>query len=420
MASLPIMTILEGSQVSPPPATVGDTSLPLTFFDIMFLLRPPIHFLLFYELPLNKTHFTQTIVPNIKHSLSLTLQHFFPYAGNLIVYPARTQNPKICYVQGDSVNVTFAECSLDFSDLTGYHPRNCDKFYHLIPLLGHCARISDYVKIPVFSLQVTLFPSHVVQSFLANGTLPLYKRVIKYPELDEKILKLVKVESLNEIDYQPPKLLGPTDKVRATFVLTRTFINQLKTWISTQLPTLPHVSSVTVACAYIWRCIAKSRNDELQLFAIPIDCRTRMDPPIPAAYFGNCISACTVIAKTTALTGKYGLVTAAKLIGANLHKMLAHDVGIMKEKHPIEDLFSKTMPKTIISISGTPKFKFYDMDFGWGKPKKLEKISLDYGANISIEAGRKDHQDLEIGVCLTATQMQVFVHVFNRGLEPFI
>lgn len=127
-----------------------------------------------------------------------------------------------------------------------------------------------------------------------------------------------------------------------------------------------------------------------------------------------------MIAKTTALTGKYGLITAAKLIGENLHKMLAHNVGIMKEKHPIEDLFSKTMPKTIISISGTPKFKFYDMDFGWGKPKKLEKISLDYGANISIDAGREDHQDLEIGVCLTATQMQVFVHVFNRGLEPFI
>ncbi|KAI3743288.1 hypothetical protein L1987_60994 [Smallanthus sonchifolius] len=159
MASLPILTVLEQSHVSPPPATVTDTSLPLSFFDIIHLLRAPIHYLFFYDLPLTKAQFIETIVPNIKHSLSTTIQHFFPYAGNLIVFPNRTKNPEIRYVEGDFVKVTFAECNLDFHVLTGYHPRNCDKFYDLIPLLGDCHKISDFVKIPVFSLQVTIFPN---------------------------------------------------------------------------------------------------------------------------------------------------------------------------------------------------------------------------------------------------------------------
>lgn len=97
MASLSILIVLEQSQVSPSPATIGNRLLPLSFFDIVHLLGPPIRFLFFYELPLTKTQFTETIVPNLKHYLSTTLQHFFPYAGNLIVFPARTRNPEIRY-----------------------------------------------------------------------------------------------------------------------------------------------------------------------------------------------------------------------------------------------------------------------------------------------------------------------------------
>ncbi|KAI3743277.1 hypothetical protein L1987_60983 [Smallanthus sonchifolius] len=404
MASLnPILTVVEQSQVSPPPATVRDTSLPLTFFDFLFLLAPPIHFLFFYDLPPTKVQFTETIVPNLKHSLLITLQHFFPYAGSLIVFPNRTRKPEICYVEGDSVKVTFAECNLDFHDLTGYHPRNCDKFYHLIPLLGDCSKISDFVKIPVFSLQVTIFPNcgvaigmsihHTLgdastqfnflkawtsiarcgtdESFLANGTLPIYERL-------------------------------------------------LKKRVSTKLPTLPYASSFTVACAYIWCCLAQTRNDERQVLIIPIDCRTRLDPPIPAAYFGNCISGCMSIAKTTVLTEKEGFIAAAKLIGEDLHKLLTDKDGILKDKVRWEDLLSDGISTTLMSIGGTPKLKLYELDFGWGKPKKLDWISLDYGPSVSIDAGKESEQDFEIGVSLTATQMHAFVRILNLGLEPYI
>ncbi|CAI9299327.1 unnamed protein product [Lactuca saligna] len=451
MDSLPILTVLEESKVSPPPATVANRSLPLTFFDFLWLTTPPINTLFFYELPITKTHFTETIIPNLKNSLSITLQHFFPFVGNLIIYPSRAQNPEIRYVEGDSVEVTFAECTLDFNDLTGNHPRECDKFYHLIPLLRRTAEVSDFISIPVFSVQVTLFPNSgfsigmtnhhslgdastrfcflkawtsIAQSrtdelFLANGSMPVYDRILKYPKLDESYLKSQKVETFDD-EYQPASLSGPTDKVRATFILKRSVVNRLKELVSNQLPTLAYVSSFTVACGYIWSCVAESRNDELEVFGFTIDCRARLDPPIPAAYFGNCITYCLTMEKTKDLKGKEGFFIATKLLGESLHQVLTDKDGIVKDLRSFDDLFSGVTPTTVMGVAGTPKLKFYDLDFGWGKPKKQETISTDYSGSISVNACKEINEDLEIGVCLSATEMEAFVRIFDHGLEAYI
>ncbi|KAI7739865.1 hypothetical protein M8C21_012173 [Ambrosia artemisiifolia] len=449
MGSSQISTVLEQTHVSPPTATVGERSLPLTYFDFFWLTQPPIHYLFFYELSVTQTQFTETVIPNLKHSLSITLQHFFPFAGNLIVYP--NKKPEIRYVEGDSVAATFAECNLDFHELTGNHPRDCEMFYHLIPQLGEADKTSDFTKIPVFSLQVTLFPNSGIsvgmtnhhclgdastrfcflkawtsiarsssdESFLANGTLPIYDRVATNPKLEESYLKFAKVETFKE-EYQPPKLCGPTDKVRATFILPRTVLNKLKNLVSTQVPTLAYVSSFTVACAYIWSCLAKTRNDGVQMFGFTIDCRGRMNPTVPAAYFGNCVGWCMAMEQATQLMGKEGFVTAAKSIGENLHETLTDKNGIMKDIASFNDFFSNGIPSTMIGVAGTPKLKFYDMDFGWGSPKKIETISIDYSDSISMNACKEKSEDLEIGVSLSTTQMQDFVRIFEDGLEKYI
>ncbi|GJS03232.1 malonyl-coenzyme A:anthocyanin 3-O-glucoside-6''-O-malonyltransferase-like protein [Tanacetum coccineum] len=300
MASLPIFTVLEHSQVSPPPDAVGDKSLQLTFFDFAWLRK-------------------------------------------LIVYRTPTKKPGIYYVEGDFVSVTFAECNLDFNELTGNHPRNCDKFYHLVPTLGDVTKLSDYIKIPLFSAWTSIVRSvNNDESFIASGTRPLYDRMIKYPMLDEAYLKREKVETFNE-DYVTQSLAGPSDKLRATLILTRAVINQLKNRVSTQLPTLEYVSSFTVACAYIWSSIAKSRNDELVLFGFGIDCRGRMKPPISAAYFGNCVGGSAAVAKTNLLIGEEGFITGAKLIGENLRKTLTDYKCLSKSfPHPEARSLSRT------------------------------------------------------------------------------
>ncbi|KVI04168.1 Chloramphenicol acetyltransferase-like domain-containing protein [Cynara cardunculus var. scolymus] len=456
-----MLTILENCRISPPPATVGERSLPLTFFDTIWLIFSPIHQVFFYEFPHSKQHFIQTIVPKIKHSLSITLQHFFPFASNLIVFPKPNhstvaRNPEIRHLEGDSVAVTFAECDLDFNDLTGNHPRNCNKFYPLVPLLPPSTKVSDYVSIPLFSVQVTLFENSGVsigltnhhtlcdastrfnflkawtsiarngsdELFLASGSLPFYDRVIKYPTtLDEIHLNQPGIETIKE-GYQPPQLDSHTDRVRATVVLTQAHINRLKKWVRIQQPTLEYVSSFSVACAFVWSCTAKSLahigdkkgDDDIEMFVCAVDWRSRFDPPIPQTYFGNCVGPCiTPTTKSTLLAGEKGFLVAAELFGKALSETIKNKDGMLKEAETWLKRVSAPVPS--LSVSGTPKIKIYDVDFGWGKPRKHETISLDYNRSISVNACKESTTDIEIGLSFPAKQMDAFITVFERELE---
>ncbi|KAI7744221.1 hypothetical protein M8C21_021863 [Ambrosia artemisiifolia] len=456
-----MLTVLESCRISPPPATVGNRILPITFFDNIFLLHFPINQLFFYEFPHSKPHFMQTIVPNLKHSLSITLQHFFPFTSNLIVFPTNhhSRKPEIRHVEGDSVQFTLAECDLDFKDLVGYHPRACDKFYQLVPPLGCAVKGSDFLAIPLFAVQVTIFENYGVsigitnhhvlcdastkcdflkawtsiarlgtdESLLANRSLPVFKRLVQYPEsLDKMFLNQPGVDTLN-FEYQPPQLVGPSFKVRATFILIKEKINMIKKWVTIELPALGYVSSFSIVCAYVWSCVAKSRveigkmngQDELERFVCLANFRSRMDPPLPQTYFGNCVGPCVAITKSTLLAGDKGFLIAVESLGNAISKTVKNSDGVSKEAELwFEMLFG--LPAKIpskIGVAGTPKVKIYDVDFGWGKPTKYETVSIDCNGSISVNASRDSPEDIEIGLSLPAKQMDAFIDIFNNGLE---
>ncbi|CAH1436001.1 unnamed protein product [Lactuca virosa] len=368
-----MLTVLENSRVSPPPATVGERSLPLTFLDMMWLSHIPVHQTFFYESTHSKEYFLETIVPNLKNSLSITLQHFFPFAGNIILFPNPSveKKPEIRHVEGDSVAVTIAESTLDFNDLTGNHPRKCDMFYPLVPLLGRAEQVSDYLIIPLFSVQVTLFLNsgfcigltnhHSLcdastrynfleawssiakhgtdEFFLDRGSLPFYERVLKYlSSLDEISLNIPGFPAIN-MEYQPRHRFRPTDNVRGTIVLTQAQIGGIKNWLFTQLPKHGYISSFSVACAYIWHCIAKSYvhigekkgEDDLERLVCAVNWRPRLDPPIPQTYFGNCIGASITKIKSTILGSNNGFLTAFKLFTNDLSDTLKKKNGVIED-----------------------------------------------------------------------------------------
>ncbi|KAI3818932.1 hypothetical protein L1987_12754 [Smallanthus sonchifolius] len=455
------LTALETCHISPPPNTVGDRTLPLTFFDLAWLLFHPIHQLFFYDFPHTKSHFIDTIIPNLKHSLSITLQHFFPFAGNLVVFPAETthsdlaKKPEIRHVNGDSVALTFAESDLDFNDLKQNHPRDCNKFHPLVPLLETPFKSSDVVKIPVFSIQITIFPNSGItigltnhhslcdartrhdflmawtsiakhgtdELFLATRSLPFYDRVIQYAKsLDDMLLCLPPIRTLDE-HFKAPELF-PIDRVRSTFVLTRPQVNSLKKWVLGQLPTLDYASSFAVGCGYVWSCIAKSRvhvygNEgeyEVERFMCVADFRTRLDPPLPLTYFGNCAGPCSATTKTTKLiTGSKGFPTSVELLATAIREAVKSEQGVFKDAETWLEKALLEVPT--VGVAGTPKLNVYDVDFGWGKPEKYETISLDYNDSISVNASKESSEDLEIGLCLPAKQMDVFVSIFGGELE---
>ncbi|KAM0063114.1 putative anthocyanin 6''-O-malonyltransferase [Helianthus debilis subsp. tardiflorus] len=88
---------------------------------------------------------------------------------------------------------------------------------------------------------------------------------------------------------------------------------------------------------------------------------------------------------------------------------------------PVDNSYADGWPTRMMGVAGTPKLKFYDLDFGFGKPKKYEIVSIDYNVgSISIRSCRESDEDLEIGLCLSAAEMDLFVSNFNSGLNSYI
>ncbi|XP_071701123.1 malonyl-coenzyme A:anthocyanin 3-O-glucoside-6''-O-malonyltransferase-like [Rutidosis leptorrhynchoides] len=457
-----LLTVLEKCQIGPPPNTVGDRSLPVTFFDLAWLLFHPIHQLFFYNFTHSRSHFIETIIPNLKQSLSTTLQHFFPFASNLILYPTKhdsghSRRPEIRYTEGDSLALTFAESDLDFNDLKRNHPRECNKFHSLVPLLKDPYKVSDFVKIPMFSIQVTFFENSGItigltnhhtlcdassrydflkawtsiarngtnDQFLASGIMPFYDKHINFPKsLDDVMVNIPAVQNLDE-KYKVPQLVNQGDRVRATFVLKRSEINVLKKWVLVQLPSLPYISSFVLGCGFVWSCVAKSRVQvegkkgeyEIDRYMCVADFRRRLDPPLPQTYFGNCVGPCFASTSSAVLIGKDGFVTAVELIQKGINETVKNN-DVFKDA---ETWMERAMlPVPTIGVAGTPKLNVYEVDFGWGKPEKYETISLDYSYSISVNAGKDSPDDLEIGLCLPAKQMDAFLAISRHELENIL
>ncbi|XP_010265765.1 PREDICTED: phenolic glucoside malonyltransferase 2-like [Nelumbo nucifera] len=447
MAPSSQVKVIEFYKIAPPPGSVAPASLPLTFFDLFWLPFPPPQLLYFYELPHPLAHFTNTLLPRIKHSLSLTLLHFYPFAGNLS-WPEESPNPMIHYKGGDSVSLTIARSEGGFHRLSGNQARESKELHPLVPQLP----VSGSV-VPMLALQVTVFPNsgicvgvtmpHAVadaktilnfvnswasickfgEASLSTQSLPFFdKTVIKDPrgiekrylsELTNYFRSKFRDRRLGVLDFGLPD-----DIVRATFELSRANIARLKERVlalqkkDKQLPP-SRFSTFTVLCAYIWVCLVKA-GDERVSFSFNVDCRTRLKPPVPATYFGNCVGTRVVTAERADFMRQDGIVVAAKLIEDSINGL--NDGSLDGAEFWISRLLSSGV-KGKVWAAGSPRLGIYEADFGWGRPKKVELASIDKTGAIFISESCNGDGGAEITLTLRGPEMDAFASVFVNGLE---
>ncbi|MCE2055157.1 CDK-activating kinase assembly factor mat1 [Datura stramonium] len=451
-------SMIEQCQVAPPPGCAAELTLPLTYFDVVWLPFRCMQRIQFYKLPIFKRDFIQTIIPTLKNSLSLALKHYIPLAGNVVCPLNSDGYPELRYVKGDSVSITFSESDMNFNYLVGNHPRNAKDFYHFIPQMAEAKRAQGVLLSPLLAINVTLFPSygisigfthhHVVgdgasiagfqktwallnkfggnEQFLANELIPFYDRsLIKDPHgqgmsiWDDMKHKL----DMSSIIVTPP----PPDKVRGTFIIGRDDITKLKKLIFSRRSNLTHVTSFTATCAYVWTCLIKSEvaigkeidENITEFFLCAADCRSRLNPPLPQSYFGNCLVSVITKASHADLAGKEGFTIAVELIGETIQKRMKDEEWIVKCEC-IREFRNIDLNRTL-SVSGSPKLDLYAIDFGWGRPEKVEFISIDSASGIAMSLSKyKDSdEDLEVGLSLPKTQMSAFAAIFTHGLSFF-
>ncbi|KAB2613734.1 hypothetical protein D8674_036050 [Pyrus ussuriensis x Pyrus communis] len=367
MAKPGSVKVIEVCRVAPKPSSPldsahpDDVSLPLTFFDLRWLRFPPPQFLSFYNMPsFDPSHFFDSIFPKLKTSLSATLQHFVPLAGNL-TWPPDSPIPLLSYVKGDAILLTIAESDADF---------------HL-----------SHDKAAVLALQITVFP---------NGGFSIGSAMHK-----------AVFDGLSAFSFF--KFWGHLCKHRGS-----------EGGGPPPLPTynrkvIKDPAGLQAIFSNEW---AEEIKTEKVVFILHVDCRSRLDPPLPPTYFGNCIAGHSVVAKTKDLLGEDGLLVALNAISEvikSLDKTLLEGAETWVSRI-LNTLLQPSTDRTI-TTAGSPQFEFYDAaDFGWGRPTKHEIVSIDGTGAISYQKSKNGDGAVEVGLVLQKRYMEAFAYLFAEGL----
>ncbi|OIW05417.1 hypothetical protein TanjilG_23243 [Lupinus angustifolius] len=466
--------IHEHCHVSPPP-TSPHSSIPLTAFDFFWLRFHPVERIFYYTFPspdTDSSFFFHKLVPTLKTSLSHTLQHFLPLAGN-IVWPSDSEIPIVQYNPGDDgVSLVIAESELDLKHVLDNSPNDAAVSHSFVPHLESSDSLAS-----VISLQVTLFPNsgfsigisthHAVldgksstmfikawaslcqqdqePTCLVPELVPFFDReaLKDQPTLDsllESSSKLFTDDNNNARNLKilpfPPKL---ENSVRASFNLTRADLEKIKKRVlskwdmvvideeesnnnSTLYPKPSTLSTFILTCSYVSVCTAKAiqgveSNKNKFAFAFTVDCRNRLlEPPIPTNYFGNCVWGHFIDTKPNNYTEEDGEVIVAKNI-YNKIKMIS-DKGVLEGAKNVSSRFKSALREGVelMSIAGSTRFGVYGIDFGLGKPNKVEITSVDRSLTFGISDSRDEKGGVEVGLVLNKDVMKLFDTLFHEGL----
>ncbi|GMI78682.1 hypothetical protein like AT1G03940 [Hibiscus trionum] len=463
MAEHCFIKVLEDSGVSPPPGSVPTTSLPLTFFDTTWITCRHMKRLFLYEFPYPPSHFIQNALPDLRTSLSLALQQFFPFAGHLRL-PHPPQRPYIYYENGDSVPFLVAESTApaEFNHLIrrDHVPLRVDELKSFVPELppppptngnGACKQQ------PLMAIQVTIFPNagvslgvtfshvaadgrafaHFTKSWAAickskgdsssaffNSSPPDYRRdLIQDPHGIWSIF----LKQRNEAKKRSTGMsISPTDNVRFSPVFTKSHVETLKKRIALKFTEEnekdePRLSTFVVTIAFIWVCLIKLHRSNNQtvddhgtyVLLFQADCRDRLR--LPANYFGNCLKPCTATVKTSEIAAENGVLVAAKAIGNAIKEF---------EKEPLkgaESWISRSREVSNgceyrVAIAGSPKLRVYDTDFGFGRPIKSDVVHITSRSSISMAETRDEEGGVELGLALPLADVEKFNAILEQGL----
>ncbi|KAJ0966617.1 hypothetical protein J5N97_023534 [Dioscorea zingiberensis] len=461
MASLSshAIKVLDQSSVSPPKGSVLETSIPLSFFDLLWLQAGVVERLFFYKFPYSTSHFIHHFLPIFKSSLSLTLQHFFPLSCHIRRNPNSEHKIEYHYIEdrGCSVPFILAESEADFDALSGDHNR---EFKHLQPLIPSLVSLSGDTPAPLMASQVTVFPNHglcvaisvnhsvcdgasstnFIKSWAAtcsSGSTtaslvpapPLFDRSMLHDpnNLHSRFLRAIEEDGALIVFQDSSKTVTAAapidvDKVFSTFSLRPEHVEKLKNRVKDkykEFEAMPfHCSTFVIAFAYVWTCLMRSREwqrDRTSHMAFAADYRSRLLPPLPPEYFGNCVGGCFGAMKVAELLNDDGFEKAAEVVGRAIDEL--KDGYVLEGAEEWPELIKKLCLEDPLSVAGSPRFRVYGTDFGWGKPVKVEIPSIRHASSMAVTESRDGVGGIEIGLALPEAEMNQFRSHFITGLR---
>ncbi|KAE8767878.1 Anthocyanin 5-aromatic acyltransferase [Hordeum vulgare] len=421
--------------------------VPLSPFDAFWVSLPPVRrVFLFRSLP--GVPFSD-VVGTLRSSLAQVLPAFHPFAGSLTYSP---DSRAVSIVLPDEWEgfpcggVTFveAEADLDFERLVEEaEEHDQDALGQLVPDIRR-----DQLPAPVMAAQVTEFVGSgggvalgvAVHHTAADGRgiwrfldmwaataagvedggvraepAPLHDRRLVQFHGDEELARLFLLQVAPNLPTIAPKqdpVLDTRRRLsRRTFTFAASVVQRLKQRLASAANIGTAPSTFAALAAHGWVSIARASGfaDDAPVYVVFLaDCRAYMSPPVPNAYAGNCVALCTASLSGSVLSGPEGPARA----------LLAVREAVAEAKRdPLRDRarwlakFMAIPPGRAVVLVGSPWFPAYGLDFGFGRPARVELESMNNDGEMVLVAGR-EAGSVQASVAIAAGKMLAFRDMF--------
>ncbi|XBI74375.1 hypothetical protein VPH35_067932 [Triticum aestivum] len=402
------LRVLHTALVTPSDDDLPPHSLPLTFFDVKWLRGPPVQRLFLYRLQDHHHHHgnVQQLFSDLRASLSKALNLFYPLAGHVCLAP-HTNRYELFYQPGDGVSFTVAEYDADIDDLTSDGPVQVAMLAPLVPSLPKGRAVLALQATVLLggrglALGVTMHhtagddasSTHLLHTWaaLCNGAVEMPPPPVLDHTLvaDPRGLYHIYCQGMpsggNEIEFVTTSVSSvPDDQLVATLTLSQEILTAIKDALAgeaTRHGAPPRRCSSTLAAySFIWSCYYRAKQEQEQSqaktthFLFSVDHRARLKPPLPATYFGNCSIPAIAVACHDELTasGTGGLFRAFTAIANALEEVVGE--GSQERWDGCGKRVMEAAKAGMMFVVGSPRFRVYQVDFGFGRPAKVVAVS---------------------------------------------
>ncbi|CAN1171648.1 Malonyl-CoA:anthocyanidin 5-O-glucoside-6''-O-malonyltransferase [Linum perenne] len=337
--------VIEICHVSPSSPPATDFTLPLTFFDTFWLKFPPVEQIYFYRFPSLSMSPPDVIIHRLKRSLSLALRHFLPLAGKL-TWPEHAEIPLLLYTPNDGVSLTIAESTEDnFDLLSGDGPHDASLSHAYVPKL-----VVSGSNAAVLALQVTVFR----QGFCVGVT-------SHHAVIDGKSAVIF----MKAWAYVSKELGDGAEGGELTEGMTP-FVDRT---------VVKDPDGIALDDVKIWMAMNSKQNN-----------RTRS-----LELISETVPACTRSNQEIKKLDHHVLDGAKGKLGR----------FVLLDAHKREGLVG-------VGVAGSPQFGAYGVNFGFGRPEKVEITSIDRTSAMSIMESGDGSGGVEVGVVMSKCEMEKF------------
>lgn len=197
-------------------------------------------------------------------------------------------------------------------------------------------------------------------------------------------------------------------------------LNTLKAKLNTTEGNTISYSTFEILSGHVWKCMCKARelpDDVITRLDIPVNGRARLQPLLPAGYFGNVIFTAAVIATTGNIKSQSSRYATSKIHDAlammnNAYLKSAFDY---LEQHL--DQKRDSYKHTNFRINNWARFPIHDADFGWGSPIFMGVARVPSAGRCYMLPSPINNRSISIIVGLEDEHMKHFRNLFYATIN---